>query len=81
MAGGQVSLVITDFGTKPTPVESHDSLGALAREERKRAGLGGCYSPTFLFHSPSPSWCLILCLILLQGPGGRATGEESSRTL
>lgn len=52
MDGGGVSLVITHFDLQPTPVESHDLLGSLAKEERKRAGLGGCYSLTFLFHAP-----------------------------
>ena len=33
------SLVITELGTESAPVESCDSFGSLAREERKRAGL------------------------------------------
>lgn len=37
---GAVFLLITEFGTEPTPIESHDALGSLAKEERKRAGSG-----------------------------------------
>lgn len=43
------SLVITELGTEPAPVESCDSFGSLAREERKRAGLGGGLEPHFPF--------------------------------
>lgn len=51
------SLVITELGTEPAPVESCDSFGSLAREERKRAGLWERgWNPTFLFRSSSPSW-------------------------
>lgn len=37
---GAVFLLIIELGAEPTPIKSHDSLGSLAKEERKRAGSG-----------------------------------------
>lgn len=54
MGEARAGLPLTaELGAEPTPVESHDLLGSLAKEERKRAGFWeGGWNPTFLFCGP-----------------------------
>ena len=63
------SLVITELGTEPAPVESCDSFGSLAREERKRAGLGGgAGTPLSFSAAPLLPGDSLSAFILVQGP-------------
>lgn len=47
------------------------------RREKGQGWVGAIASLSFSM--PPPSWCLILGLILLPGPGGRMPGEESQQ--
>lgn len=73
-----LTSVITEFGSEPTSVESHDSLDSLAKKQRKRAEPGGARHPTFLFqgtiHPPDSlsKFCSEWNLVLETGIGQHA---------
>lgn len=51
-------------------MESHDLLGFLAKDERKRAGLWeGGWNPTFFFHDPFLPGDSFFVLFLSKGLG------------
>lgn len=81
-AGGRwrVSLVITDSGAKPTPVESHDSLGSLAKEERKGQGRVGAIAPLSFSMAPLFPAASFSVLFFCKGLGGGLLAEQRVRS-
>lgn len=76
----RVSLVTTDSGTKPTPVESHDSLGSLAKEESKGQGRVGAIAPLSFSMAPLFPAASFSVLFFCKGLGWGLLAEQRVRS-